>query len=61
MKKVALSLLVILFSSVTNSQNNFENLWENVQKFELENLSKSALTEVEIIYSKFYSIKINYF
>ena len=51
MKKIAIIFLALLFSSVLNAQN-FEKLWNDVQKFELENLPKSALKVVETIYIK---------
>ena len=45
-------LLMILFSLTTYSQNNFENLWTEVEKLEVDNLPKSALKIVEQIYTK---------
>jgi TonB-dependent SusC/RagA subfamily outer membrane receptor len=55
MKKIIIPILIILFSSLTNAQNNtqnFKELWNEVQKFELDNLPKSALKVVETIYAK---------
>ncbi|MBI9040591.1 MG2 domain-containing protein [Lutibacter sp.] len=55
MKKAILPIIIVLFSTVANSQNNtqnFQELWNEVQKFELENLPKSALKVVENIYTK---------
>ncbi|QTE22249.1 alpha-2-macroglobulin family protein [Polaribacter cellanae] len=43
-------LLMILFSLTANSQNNFDKLWAEVEKFEVDNLPKSALKIVEKIY-----------
>ncbi len=42
---------MILFSLTTNSQNNFDKLWTEVEKFEVDNLPKSALKIVEKIYN----------
>ncbi|CAM1346398.1 Alpha-2-macroglobulin [Tenacibaculum crassostreae] len=52
MKKTASIVLMILFSTFLNAQDNYTNLWEKVHKFEVENLPKSALKIVETIYSK---------
>ncbi|MCG8183530.1 alpha-2-macroglobulin family protein [Tenacibaculum piscium] len=53
MKKVTTLLFMITFFATTlNAQENYENLWEQVQKFEKENLPKSALKVVETIYAK---------
>ena len=52
MKKIIIPILIILFSSLTNAQNNsqnFKELWNEVQKFELDDLPKSALKVVETI------------
>ncbi|WP_372746943.1 MG2 domain-containing protein, partial [Lutibacter sp.] len=48
MKKIAIVFLVFLLSTVSNAQN-FHELWNEVQKFELDNLPKSALKVVETI------------
>ena len=53
MKKITITLLmIIVFSSISNAQNSFENLWLEVEKFEIDNLPKSALNSVDKIYSK---------
>ncbi|MCD8448149.1 alpha-2-macroglobulin [Tenacibaculum dicentrarchi] len=53
MKKVTTLLFMITFFATTlNAQENYEGLWEQVQKFENENLPKSALKIVETIYAK---------
>ncbi|WP_275315178.1 MG2 domain-containing protein [Tenacibaculum bernardetii] len=52
MKKLTSILLLILFSSVIHAQENYKNLWDEVQKFEKDNLPKSALKVVNIIYAK---------
>ncbi|MDO6813097.1 alpha-2-macroglobulin family protein [Tenacibaculum soleae] len=52
MKKFTPFLLLILFSSLVNAQDNYKNLWDEVQKFEKDNLPKSALKVVNIIYAK---------
>ncbi|QNM84279.1 carboxypeptidase-like regulatory domain-containing protein [Polaribacter pectinis] len=52
MKKLTTLLMILLFSSLTNAQNNFDNLWLKVQKLEVDNLPKSALEIVEEIYTK---------
>ncbi|MCH3881853.1 MULTISPECIES: alpha-2-macroglobulin family protein [Tenacibaculum] len=53
MKRTApLLLMILLFATKMNAQENFTNLWEKVHKFEVENLPKSALKVVEDIYAK---------
>ena len=53
MKKITITLLmIIVFSSISNAQNSFENLWLEVEKIEIDNLPKSALNSVDKIYSK---------
>ena len=47
-----LILVCLLFSLSIHSQNDFEKLWTVVEKYEVENLPKSALKIVENIYSK---------
>ena len=44
--------MLILFSIVTNAQNNYESNWRTVKNHENQGKPKSALTEVEIIYNK---------
>ncbi len=44
--------MITFFATTLNAQENYENLWEQVQKFEKENLPKSALKVVETIYAK---------
>jgi TonB-dependent SusC/RagA subfamily outer membrane receptor len=51
MKKITI-LLIILFSSTIDSQNNFKDLWFKVEQFEVDGLPKSALEIVEDIYIK---------
>ncbi|MBU3009854.1 carboxypeptidase-like regulatory domain-containing protein [Polaribacter vadi] len=53
MKKITTTLLMlILFSTITSAQNSFDNLWLEVEKFEVDDLPKSALKIVEEIYAK---------
>ncbi|MEE9408773.1 MAG: MG2 domain-containing protein [Polaribacter sp.] len=53
MKKITSTLIMIfLFSSLINAQKNYENLWLQVEKFEVDNLPKSALKVVEEVYEK---------
>ncbi|MFK8058827.1 MAG: MG2 domain-containing protein, partial [Polaribacter sp.] len=53
MKKNTITLLMILlFSTISNAQNSFDNLWLKVEKFEVDNLPKSALEIVDAIYTK---------
>lgn len=52
MKKITPFLLLILFSSLVNAQENYKTLWNKVQEFEKDNLPKSALKVVNIIYAK---------
>ena len=56
MKKSILSFLLLMtISQFSNAQNHFDNYikdWEKVYAFELEQLPKSTLTEVEKIYTK---------
>ncbi|ARV07651.1 alpha-2-macroglobulin [Polaribacter sp. SA4-10] len=53
MKKLITSLLIIiLFSNIVNAQHNFKDLWLEVEKFEIDNLPKSALKIAEEIYAK---------
>ena len=51
MKKNTIALfMMIAFSSLISAQENYTNLWEKVQKLEVDNLPKSALKVVEEIY-----------
>lgn len=52
MKKITSILLMILFSTILNAQENYKSLWEKVEKFEVDNLPKSALKVVNDIYIK---------
>ena len=52
MKKLTSILLMILFSTLLNAQENYTILWKQVQKFEVDNLPKSALKVVNTIYDK---------
>jgi len=56
MKKITLSILILcLFSVNINSQDNeieYGKLWKQVEKFELDNLPKSALVIVDAIFEK---------
>ncbi len=51
-KEAAIILMITLFSTLSNAQNNFNNLWLKVKKFEVENLPKSALKIVDEIYTQ---------
>ncbi|HAI43310.1 MAG TPA: hypothetical protein DCM40_37030, partial [Maribacter sp.] len=54
MKKLYLILTVFMFSQFGNAQanNSYDQLWQQVDKHELENRTKSALQVVETIFSK---------
>ena len=53
MKKIITTLFsIFLISTTINSQDNFDELWTDVEKFELDNLPKSALRIVDKIYNK---------
>ena len=53
MKKITSTLIMILaFASISNAQNSFENLWLQVEGFEIDNLPKSALKIVDKIYTE---------
>jgi len=53
MKKFTTTIVMIfLFSLTTNAQNDFEKLWQQVEKFEVDGLPKSALKIVEEIYTE---------
>ncbi|WP_299062075.1 carboxypeptidase-like regulatory domain-containing protein [uncultured Polaribacter sp.] len=53
MKKITTTLLIILaFSSISYAQKSYKNLWLEVEKFEIDNLPKSALKSVDEIYTK---------
>ncbi|MGV8945737.1 MAG: MG2 domain-containing protein, partial [Lutibacter sp.] len=54
MRKFAVILTtILLFSASTQAQkaNNYEDSWKQVQKFDTDNLPKSALKEVDKIYA----------
>lgn len=44
--------MITIFSGALNAQENYNGLWEDVAKFEQQNLPKSALKVVETIYAK---------
>ena len=50
--KIRFIILSIVFTTVVNAQTNYDNLWTQVEKFELQNLPKSALKIVDKIYVK---------
>ncbi|MCL7763676.1 MG2 domain-containing protein [Polaribacter sp. Z014] len=53
MKKITSTLIMILaFASISNAQNSFENLWLQVEGFEIDNLPQSALKIVDKIYTE---------
>ncbi len=53
MKKQLIPFLTLLLFSVTiNAQNDFDSLWIEVEKLEVDNLPKSAAAIVEKIYAK---------
>jgi TonB-dependent SusC/RagA subfamily outer membrane receptor len=53
MKKfTTIIVMILLFSLTTNAQKDFEKLWQQVEKFEVDGLPKSALKIVEEIYTK---------
>ncbi|MEP3837994.1 MAG: MG2 domain-containing protein [Algibacter sp.] len=50
MKHSLVLFMIILFSTFTQAQNpNYEDLWTKVENFEVDGLTKSALTMVEAI------------
>ncbi|MGB0891587.1 MAG: MG2 domain-containing protein, partial [Flavobacteriaceae bacterium] len=51
-KKLPILFMIFLFSTTINAQEDFKNLWSKVQRFEVDNLPKSALKIVEEIYVK---------
>ncbi|WP_218598426.1 alpha-2-macroglobulin [Polaribacter sp. NJDZ03] len=53
MKKLTTTLIMIIaFSSFSNAQDAFKDLWLQVDRFEKDNLPKSALEIVDKIYAK---------
>ena len=44
--------MLLLFSTTLKAQNNYQNLWEKVYQFEIDDLPKSALNIVDDIYKK---------
>ena len=49
MKHIFILIMIVLFANSTHSQNNYNRLWKEVEKFEIEGLPKSALEIVEQI------------
>ncbi|CAM1374295.1 Alpha-2-macroglobulin [Tenacibaculum xiamenense] len=45
-------IMICLFSTTINAQDGYKNSWDQVYKFEVDNLPKSALKIVDEIYSK---------
>ncbi|SEB76879.1 Alpha-2-macroglobulin family N-terminal region [Tenacibaculum sp. MAR_2009_124] len=45
-------IMICLFSTTINAQNEYTNSWDQVYKFEVDNLPKSALKIVDGIYTK---------
>ncbi|WP_405606787.1 carboxypeptidase-like regulatory domain-containing protein [Polaribacter sp. Asnod1-A03] len=52
MKKITPLLIVLLFSTISNAQDSYKDLWIQVESLEIENLPKSALEIVDKIYTK---------
>jgi hypothetical protein len=52
MNKALTLIMILLFANLSHSQNNYVDLWETVEKFELEGLPKSALEIIESIQEK---------
>jgi len=53
MKKYITTIILLFSLFILNAQNkNYKNHWKKVENFELKDLPKSALKEVEIIYTK---------
>ena len=52
MKKLSTLLIILLFSLLTNAQEEYKSLWQQVEKLETDNLPKSALVIVENIHTK---------
>ncbi len=51
-KPISILLMIFLFSTTINAQNNYSSLWKDVVQFEKDNLPKSALKVVNSIYKK---------
>lgn len=52
MNKALTLIMILLFANLGHSQNNYNDLWQSVTKFEVEGLPKSALDVVETISEK---------
>ena len=53
MKKITtIFLMILLFSLTLNAQNDFDKLWNKVEKLEIDVLPKSALKVVDQIYAE---------
>jgi uncharacterized protein YfaS (alpha-2-macroglobulin family) len=52
MNKALTLIMILLFANLGHSQNNYNDLWQSVAKFEVQGLPKSALDVVETISEK---------
>ncbi|TJY37154.1 alpha-2-macroglobulin family protein [Pontimicrobium aquaticum] len=52
MNKTIAIIIILLFANLSHSQNNYDDLWKEVEKYEVEGLPKSALKVVETISNK---------
>ncbi len=52
MNKTLAIIMILLFANFTHAQQNYDDLWKDVEKFETEGLPKSALEVVETIGAK---------
>ncbi|MFT5214951.1 MAG: hypothetical protein ACI83H_000057 [Glaciecola sp.] len=52
MNKALTLIMILLFANLGHSQNNYNDLWQSVEKFEVQGLPKSALDVVETISEK---------
>ncbi|MDC1504875.1 MG2 domain-containing protein [Winogradskyella sp.] len=51
MKNYISLLMIICFANFTNAQDDFNNQWKAIEKFEQEGLTKSAADQVDVIYT----------
>lgn len=50
MKKIAILFIFLFFTSISNGQKNYEDLWYTAEQYELQLLPKSSLKIVDSIY-----------
>ena len=49
MKHIFILIMIVLFANTTHSQSDYNKLWKEVEKFEIDGLPKSAIEIVEQI------------